>query len=284
MVKTKISLNQNTCQDLKLFDFIAQAKRFDGIELEFKRIKDALREKRTLKDVFELSEMYDTEITSLFSLQDFSLCSEREYKIRILPTFSQMVEYCTKLECDLIIVTPSLLNAFSDENAIPQWRIVNRTTKRLEDLSKKAKKSDVRIGFEYLPSIDCSIATLNDAKEVLNLLESRENVGYIIDTFSLAKNDIDFDQLRDIKELIWLVQLSDIKYESIDELPEIDESDRIFPGNGVFNWKEFIFLLQKLRYKGKYSLELLKKECPKKAHEKIYSLVDGIIRDYWRWS
>ena len=284
MAKTKISLNQNTCKDLKLLDFIAQARRFDGIELKFKRIKEALNKNTTLKDVMELSEVYDLEVSSLFNLKDFSLCSEREYKIRILPIFNQMVEYCTKLECDLLIVTPSNLEAPSNGNAIPQWRIINRTTKRLEDLSKKAKKSDLKIGFEYLPSVDCSIATLNDAKDVLNPLESRENVGYIIDTFSLVKNNVDFNQLHDIKELIWLVQLSDIKYESIDELSDIDESDRIFPGNGAFNWKEFIILLQKLRYKGKYSLELSQEECPKKAHEKIYSLVDGIISDYWRTS
>lgn len=284
MAKTKISLNQNTCKDLKLLDFIARAKRFDGVELEFKRIKEALNKNTTLKDVMELSEMYDLEVSSLFSLKDFSLCSEREYKIRILPTFSQMIEYCIKLECDLLIITPSDLEASSNGNAIPHWRIVNRTTRRLEDLSKKAKKSDIKIGFEYLTSTDCSIATLKDAKEVLNPLESRENVGYVIDTFSLAKNNIDFNQLHDIKELIWLVQLSDIKHESIDDLPEIVELDRIFPGDGAFNWKKFVFLLQKLRYQGKYSLELSKKECPKKAHEKIYSLVDGIIRDYWRTS
>ncbi len=282
MAKTKISLNQSSCKELKLLDFIAKAKHFDGVELEFFKIKENLNKKTILKDVMELSEVYDLEITSLFGLKDFSLCSEREYKIKILPLFNQMVEYCTKLECDLLIVNPSILKESSDEKPIPQWRIVNRTIKRLEDLSKKAKKSDIRIGFEYLPSIDCSIATLNDAKEVLNPLESRENVGYIIDTFSLAKNSTDFNQLRDIKEMIWMVQLSDLKYESEDDLLEIVDSDRIIPGDGSFNWKKFVFLLQKLKYRGKYSLELSQKEYPKKAYEKIYSLVDGLIRDYWR--
>jgi len=282
MAKTKISLNQNACQDLKLLDFINEAKRFDGVELEFKRIKEALNKSSTLKDVMELLEVYDLTVSSVFSLKDFSLCSEREYKIRILPTFNQMLEYCTKLECDILIVNPSLLKESSDGQTIPQWRIVNKTTKRLEDLSKKAKISDVKIGFEYLPSVDCSISTLNDAKEVLKPLESRENLGYVVDTFSLAKNNIEFNQLSDIRELMWIVQMSDLKYESIDDLAEIVESDRIFPGNGSFNWKKFIFLLQKLKYRGEYSLELSKKEYPKKAYEKIYSLVDGLIHDYWR--
>jgi len=284
MAKTKISLNQNTCKEFKLLDFIGQAKRFDGVELDFIKIKDALDKKTTLKEVMELSEVYDLEITSLFSLKDFSLCSEREYKIRILPIFNQMIEYCTKLECDILIVSPSIVETSSNGKTIPQWRIVNRTAKRLEDLSKKAIKRDIKIGFEYFPSFDCSIPTLNDAKEVLNQLESRENVGYVIDTFSLAKNNLDFNELHSIKEMIWLVQVSDIKYESIDELPRIVESDRIFPGEGVFNWKDFVYLLQKLRFRGKYSLELSKKQCPKKSYERIYSLVNGTISDYWRTS
>jgi len=284
MAKTKISLNQNTCKDLKLIDFIARAKGFDGVELKFKKIKAVLNRNSSLKDVMELLEVYDLGVSSLFSLKDFSLCSERDYKIRILPTFNQMIEYCNKLECDLLIVSPSNLDKSSTGNEIPQWRILNRTTKRLEELSKKAQKSDLKIGFEDSPSDDCSIATLNGAKEVLNPLESRENVGYVIDTYSLIKNDVDINQLNDIKELIWMVRLSDLKYESKDELLGIVNSDRIFPGDGAFNWKEFVYLLQKFKYRGKYSLELSTSECPKKMYEKIYSLVDGIIRDYWRTS
>jgi len=284
MVKTKISLNQNTCKDLTLLDFIARAKRFDGVELKFKKIKDVLNRNSTLKDIMELLEVYDLEASSLYSLKDFSLCSERDYKIRILPTFKQMIEYCNKLECNLLIVTPSNLSESSTEAAIPRWRILNRTTKRLEELSKKAQKSDVMIGFEYSPLNDCSIATLNEAMEVLEPLESSENVGYIIDTFSLIKNNINVNLLNEIKELICLVQLSDVKHEIKEVLPNIVSSDRIFPGEGAFNWKEFIYLLQKLRYRGIYSLELSQSECPKKMYEKIYSLIDGIIRDYWRTS
>jgi len=284
MAKTKISLNQNTCKDLTLLDFIAQAKRFDGVELNFKKIKGALNRNSSLKEIMALLEVYDLEASSIFSLKDFSLCSERYYKIRILPVFNQMIEYCNKLECNLLIVSPSNLHKSSTRNEIPQWRVLNRTTRRLEALSKKAQKSDVKIGFEYSPSKSCSIANLNDAKEVLKPLESRENVGYVIDTFSLIKNDTDINTLSDIKELIWLVQLSDLKYESEEDLSGFVDKDRIFPGYGAFNWKEFVYLLQKFKYRGKYSLELSTSECPKKMYEKIYSLVDGIIYDYWRTS
>ena len=131
-------------------------------------------------------------------------------------------------------------------NAIPKWRILNRTTKRLEDLSRKAERSDIKIGFEFSSSRDCSIATLNDAKEVFKSLESRENVGYVIDTFSLIINDTDINQLNEIKEFIWIVQLSDISYETKDNIPNIVNADRIFPGDGAFNWKEFMYLLQSI--------------------------------------
>ena len=90
--------------------------------------------------------------------------------------------------------------------------------------------------------------------------------------------------IKDIKDLILLIQLSDINYENKDDLPNIVSSDRILPGEGSFNWKKFIYLLQKLRYRGKYSLKLPKSECSKNLYEKIYSFIDGIIRDYWRMS
>ena len=74
--------------------------------------------------------------------------------------------------------------------------------------------------------------TISETKELLKPLESHENLVYIIDSFYFAKSNSELNQLKDIKDLIYLIQISDLKYESETELSNLKESDRLFPGEG----------------------------------------------------
>ena len=144
-----LSLNQSTCKNLSLSAFIKYSKPFHGIELRFKSIQKFLSENRSLKDLQELLEVYGLELTSIFSLKNFSLCSENEYKTKIIPKFNQMINYCAKLEGNLILVSPSYLESAAEVETIPKWRIYRKTTKRLTHLSKLANNEELRLGFEF---------------------------------------------------------------------------------------------------------------------------------------
>jgi len=258
-----IALNQNTCTNLDLIQFIKFAKNFNGVELDYEKIKKALSKNYNLKGIFEILEVYRTKVESIYPLSDFSLCSEREYKTKVLPNFNQMINYCDKLECNLMIATPSLLKDSKETISIPKWRIFNKTRKRLEDLSKRASKEDINIGFEFPISDYSSVSNLYDAKEVLKPLESQENLGYIIDTFYFAKFDVNFDEISDIRKLIYLIKLADFNEDLV------ENENRLFPGEGNFNFDKFYRYLEKIGYHRIFSIELSKNGCSEKLLEKF---------------
>ncbi len=272
----KIALNQNTCKNKTLVDFIEYSKNFNGVELKFESIQQHLSINNHLKNIRELLEVYATELTSIFCLKDFSLSSEHDYKTKIIPIFNQMMNVCYKLEGNLIILNPSFFDSTQNSETIPQWRILNRTIKRLQDISKKAENNDIDIGFEFVNMPNSSIKTLSDAKEVLKPFVDQENLGYIIDLFYFIKSNSEFDQLNDIKDSIILIQISDLKYESSSEVFELNESDRLFPGEGNFNFKKLFNFAQKIGYKKSYSIELLKNECSENLFKKFFKTFQNV--------
>jgi sugar phosphate isomerase/epimerase len=257
-------------------EFIKFAKDFRGVELNFKKINNSLSEDIKLKDIQEILEIYNLKVCSIFRIKDFSLSSEKKYKIEVLSTLKKFFQYCDKLESDLIIVNPSKLNADQELSKIPKWKIVNRTRKRLENLSKLADSEDINIGFEFLS--ESSISTLKDAIEILAPMESIDNLGYIIDSFHIAKSKSDYTQLKNIKNLIFLIQLADIKYDKENLNDDLKSITRVFPGEGDFEFKEFLKFCQKIRYNKIYSIELLKNECStQKLFQKFYRKFNTIL-------
>ncbi|TFG00727.1 MAG: hypothetical protein EU540_04975 [Promethearchaeota archaeon] len=159
------------------------------------------------------------------------------------------------MESNLIIINPSKLELSSEANIIPKWRVINRTIKRLEDLSKKAYDEDINIGFEFLGSIP----TLNDAMEVLEPIESQENLGYIINTRFIS--DSDYNQLKKIKDFIFLIKLSGLKYDE-EDITDIS--------------KDFIKFTQKIGYRKVYSIELSEEECLDNLYKKFNMKFENI--------
>ncbi|MFX0072753.1 MAG: sugar phosphate isomerase/epimerase family protein, partial [Candidatus Hermodarchaeota archaeon] len=239
-----IALNQNTCEKLDILKFIkfAYKCKFDGIELRFEKIKSALSEKVEIRDILDVLERYNLKVNSICPLEDFSLSSDSVYKSKVLKIFEQMISYCNKLGTNLVVVQPSFIEKSTDGNSIPKWRIIKRTANKLEDLCKKAYREDVNIGFEFIVDDLCSISNLSDAKEVVKSLEHQENLGYIIETLYFAMFNVDFNQLYDIKDFLYLIKLTDY-LEHSESNPK-----RILPSEGNFNFSQFYNYLRKIKY------------------------------------
>ena len=273
----RLALNQNSCSNLTTKEFIEYSTDFNGIELNYKEIKKSIAEKFNLKDIMETLESYKLKLCSIFELEDFSLCSQKDYKFKVLKDLNEILRFCYKLEADLLVVNPS--KKIPEDPTIPKWRILNKTKERLEDIAKIADKEDVNVGFEF--TSEGSISNLNEAKSVMNLLTYNENVGYIIDTFYLAIAETDLEQIKSVKGSIFLIQLSDLKY--VEEPSESDQknlkkAERVFPGEGVFETKRFLKIAQAIGYKKEYSIELNDKIefDNKKEHE------DTIYKKFYR--
>lgn len=268
-----LALNQATCRENPLIEFIEFAQDFNSIELNFIQISESLTEQFTLKDLFEQLEMYNLSVYALFELEDFSLCSDTKFKTEIIPTLHKMMEYCYKLECDLITITPSF-----ERRDISQWRIERRTIKRLEALGTIAYKEDIRIGCEFVNLPDSSIPTLSEAKKILTPSYSLENVGYVIDTYYLAKGGENFEDIDQISNNLYLIRLADLLSHEKEPKKESDEEIRVLPGMGVFNFKDFFQIVERF-YKYSYSLKIMKRFCGKDLHTRFYQSLKNYYRD-----
>ncbi len=263
----KIALNQNTCKNLGLIEFIHFSKDFYGVELDHEKINECIAKRSTIQDIIELLDSCELSLLSIFSLENFSLCSETHYKLKILPKMSLMMDYLYKLESDLIVVTPSQFENSEDSSLIPKWRIFNRTRKRLKEISNIAYKNDINIGFEFENHPNSSISTLSDAKQVFEELEEVENLGFVIDLFHLYKSNDTFRNLADIKEKLSLIQLCDVNYSEKNGIKSRTELERLMPGEGAIEFQDMFDFFRKLRYRNIYSIELSEHHCQDKNTE-----------------
>jgi len=91
-------------------------------------------------------------------------------------------------------------------------------------------------------------------------------LGYIIDTFYFAKFGVNFNEINDIRNLISLIRLADFSEDDVENL------ERLFPGEGNFNFNKFYRFLEKLGYHKTFSLALSNNECSKKISEKFSTI------------
>lgn len=252
-----LALNQNSYKTTNLLEFIQLAENFQGLELNFTSIKESLSENTKLRDIFEVLNSYNLNIVNLLKLKDFSLCSDNKFKVQIIPQLKEMIDYCYKLECNLITVVPSF-----EPRDIPQWRINRRTKEKLKELAKIAYKEDIKLGLEFINSPNSSIPTLKEAKKVLKPLIDQENLGYVIDTFYLTKAGEKIDDLINILRSaaqIYMIQLADVKLNNKQRPLKIKDKQRLLPGMGEIDFKELFEVVYQNGYRGFYSLELYRK-------------------------
>jgi hypothetical protein len=77
--------------------------------------------------------------------------------------------------------------------------------------------------------------------------------------------NVNFDQLNDIKELLYLVKLADYS-ENSGSNPK-----RNLPGQGNFKFLKFYNYLRQIKYKKLFSIDVSTSECFEEFYEKIYN-------------
>ncbi|MFX1236563.1 MAG: sugar phosphate isomerase/epimerase family protein [Promethearchaeota archaeon] len=274
----KLALNQATCKELSFKSFLECSMGFQGVELDTSKIEEFIKEPLEIWDLKELLETYSLEVESVYGLDDFSLNSERDYKIKTLPAFHRMLKQAYKLESDLLIVTPSDLEENQKQETIPQWRILRRTKKRLEQLSKRAYGDGINICFHYISLKNNSLPNLHDVLEIIEELEDRENIGLLLDNFHLVRSGVQYSQLKSVQEQLFLFRISDFEFEGINGSDSPEFPDKTLPGRGDFNFKDFFRWTRKLEYRKTYSLNPSEGECNDKIFKKCYKNLYPLFR------
>lgn len=184
-------------------------------------------------------------------LREMAGASDRDFEYR-LEAAKSIIELAASVGCRLLIVSSS-----TAPTAIADPEVLGRN---LAVLGTLATPFGIRIGYEAL-AWGRWVSEYPDAWRVVQRAD-RRNVGLVIDSFQILMRQTSLDPIADIPaDRIFLVQLSDCKFDfvsEIDEFVEISRHERVFPGEGVHGRliSDLLARLEGRGYRGDYTLDV----------------------------
>ncbi len=253
----KFGLNQATLHAAPLEEFLRAAgeAKFDGVEVCQENVAEYL-DRDTYNALKDILESYPLAVAAVNTLDDFNLCSDFDFKTKILSQWRFMAEIGYKLESDLLVVTPSFLREDANPADVREEKIISRTQKRLSELSKIAGTQDLNVGFEFLGFPGVSVRTLALSRKIVDpLIRRLENVGFVVDTFHFLIGEGNLHDLSGISQM-FMIHVSDLSFTPGENFSSKKDLDRVFPGEGNFDFTSFFTALKTITYQGYISLEL----------------------------
>jgi sugar phosphate isomerase/epimerase len=147
---------------------------------------------------------------------------------------------------------------------------LSQVTERFGELcAEAARRTDAKVVYELMP-FDANVRDLDSALAVVGGADA-PNGGLAIDTWHMSKLGIQPADLRRIsaKHLGW-VELSDGRYENMDDLIAETENNRRLPGEGEFPIRDYVAVCRELGYDGPWGVEVLSEELRNLPIEQIF--------------
>lgn len=198
---------------------------------------------------------------------------------KLLDKFTWMLNIAKIIKCPYIVVAP-----MNNLNNTSSKRIRQGLVKIFREMSDVCNQdNNIKIGLEYIGSPSAMIKTLDEALELLSAIK-KDNIGLVIDTFAFYANHSRASDIRRIKpDDLLLVHLNDSNAVRGDA--GLEESNRIFPGEGVILFDEIIPEFLKIGYDGVYSIELINPDIwtwdPSEVFRKSYASLQTLLSAYY---
>ena len=147
---------------------------------------------------------------------------------------------------------------------------LEKLTERYAELcAHAADLTDAVIAYEFMP-FDVNVDNLDAALQVVEGAGA-ENGGLVIDTWHMAKLGIAPDDLKRIPlEYLTWVELSDGKYEWMEDRIEETTRFRKLPGEGEFDIRGYIRAVQEMGYDDCWGIEVLSDELRAEPIDEMY--------------
>jgi len=143
-------------------------------------------------------------------------------------------------------------------------------TERYAELcADAAEHHDAKVVYEFMP-FDSNVHDLDAALAVVEGANA-PNGGLAIDTWHMAKLGIEPDDLRRIPQqfLSW-VELSDGRYENMEDLVDETVNHRRLPGEGEFPVRDYVAVCREVGYREPWGVEVLSEELRNLPIEQIF--------------
>jgi sugar phosphate isomerase/epimerase len=136
-----------------------------------------------------------------------------------------------------------------------------------ELVADAARHTDAKVLYEFMP-FDVNVNSIETALEVVGDVEGS---GVVIDTWHMAKLGIAPDDLRKIplEQLGW-VELSDGRYENMEDLVDEVVNHRRLPGEGEFDIRGYVEVCSELGYSEPWGVEVLSQELRSYPIDEMY--------------
>src|SRR2546425_6851356 len=163
-----------------------------------------------------------------------------------------LCEWAAAVDCPYVVVVPSPSTATRETERIPEM-----TVDALRAMAAVAKPFGVRIGFEFLGFVTCSVNTLAKARQIVEAVRD-PTVGLVLDAFHFYVGGSTVEMLAGLKaEQLFLVHLDDAENRPRQTLTD---AHRLLPGDGVIPLRDLVGRVEALGYRGVYAIELFRPE------------------------
>ena len=249
---------------------------YDLVEIRTTKLDQYLKADHQPADVATLLGAAGVTIFALNAIEHVNLRSAADYE-QIKQACRRYCAIARDLECPYIVVVPSPAPA-----AVSRAAIISDAVNVLRDLSDIAQPFGVQLAFEFLGSPGCSVSTLAQAWEIVQIVD-RANVGMVLDTFHFYAGGSTLESIIDIDaNKLFIFHINDVEP---GERSTLTDAQRLMPGEGVIPLGDICRGLRNAGYKTMASVEIFRPEYwewdPLVLATKAKAKTEAIVNRIW---
>lgn len=216
---------------------VARAAGFAGIEARAERLLADPAEVAATTSAVRPGEVWSLNGVRIGLSEDGTLDRET-----LESDLSARLEICRAIGSAYLLAVPPRLAGLDEAAALPGMR------EGLQRARDRAEEYEVRVAFEFLGFFDCPIGTVQAAAAAVDGVEAVDLVLDSCHWHASGAGSLDPFQV----ERVAMVHLNDAPAKPP---REIEDADRVLPGEGVIRLGELLAALRARGYQGPWSLE-----------------------------
>lgn len=249
----KLAINGATTMtaDLETDIRSAAAAGFELVELRSNKLYEYLKT-NTVDDLRSLLSETGVGVLSINTLEHITWRSEEDYA-EIKAECEKLSAIAAAIGCPYVLSVPGALRQgpkTDDETIEESVRVLN-------ELADIAEPHGIKLGFEFLGEAGNSVQTLDLGSKIVDLV-GRECVGNVIDTYHFYAGDSSWEALESLDpKKLFIFHIN-----GAEDLPkdELNDSKRLYPGEGILPIARMKETLEKIGYDGPASVEIFRPE------------------------